>query len=432
MRQWFLTLELIDSPILGVLCAIVVALAVVIAWPAPRHPWRWLIALVAGCVGGFLLAVVAEALGAFDGPLPDHAALWIGAGSGFAVAGLVVAFTRPWWRGLLAVVMAVAALMAAALGVNSSYGLTHTPAAVFGIQALDDLPLPALTTSTDDPATLYATWAAPANLPATSRVSALSGEDRIPAEGYSPRDAALYLPPAALVANPPRLPLIVFMMGQPGTPDPTSIAAALDRFAAAHNGLAPIAIVADQLGAIDRDPACHDSATYGAVSTYFTTDIPAWAVAHLNVTADRSFWVIGGYSNGGSCAFTWGAQNPQIWGNVMDISGNEYPGSEHVQQTIDEVFAGDAAAFQAASPSAALVAHAGQYAGHVAVFTHGDQDTVFGPGQISNAGLATDARFTVFSDTIAGAGHGGEALDAGLDFALDSLAPRLGLAPPAS
>ena len=115
----------------------------------------------------------------------------------------------------------------------------------------------------------------------------------------------------------------------------------------------------------------------------------------------------------------------------MDISGNEYPGSEHVQQTIDEVFAGDAAAFQAASPSAALAAHAGQYAGHVAVFTHGDQDTVFGPGQVSNAALASDAGFTVFSDTIAGAGHGGEALDAGLDFALDSLAPRLGLAPPA-
>ena len=58
-------------------------------------------------------------------------------------------------------------------------------------------------------------------------------------DGYAPRDAALYLPPAALVADPPRLPLIVFMMGQPGTPDPTSLAAALNAYAASHTGLCP-------------------------------------------------------------------------------------------------------------------------------------------------------------------------------------------------
>jgi enterochelin esterase-like enzyme len=429
MTHGLLTFELIDSPLVWVLAVVGVLCAAVLLVLRPRRIRRLLAVCVAAGAGGFAGAHLLAVLGVFDGPLPAHAAAWIGGGVGLAAMGVVGLFLRPWPRRTVGALLVVLSLVSAAVGVNASYGLTHTPAAILGIQALDSAPLPALSSDASDPASRYATWTPPADMPARGRQSALSGDQRIPATGFAARDAALYLPPAALVADPPRLPLVVFMMGQPGTPDPTSLAAALDAFAAAHRGLGPKAIVADQLGSIDADPACHDSSTYGQVSTYFNEDIPAYAARMLNVVDDPAYRTIAGYSNGGSCAFTWAAQYPQTWGNVMDISGNEYPGSEHVDQTVADVFGGDRAAFDGATPAAQLADNRGAYSGHVAVFTQGDQDTTFGPGQVANATLAQQAGFTVYADTIAGEGHVGAALDKGLAFALDKLAPRIGLAP---
>jgi enterochelin esterase-like enzyme len=182
---------------------------------------------------------------------------------------------------------------------------------------------------------------------------------------------------------------------------------------------------------VNADPACADSAKYGKVSTYINHDVPAYATKALNIVKDPAYWIIGGYSNGGSCAFAYGAQHPEIWGSIMDISGNEYPGSEHVDRTIADAFGGDKAAFDAAKPAALLAARPGAYDGHLAVFTHGDQDGTFGPGQVSNAALAQQAGFTVFSETIAGEGHVGPALSKGLTAAIDALGPGLGLAAPA-
>jgi len=71
---------------------------------------------------------------------------------------------------------------------------------------------------------------------------------------------------------------------------------------------------------------------------------------------------------------------------------------------VTEVFGGDRAAFDAASPASLLAAHAGAYAGHVAVFTHGGQDAQFGPGQVKNAQRAQAAGFTVLTETSPGGG----------------------------
>lgn len=319
------------------------------------------------------------------------------------------------------------------VGVNRAYDITHTLAAILGVQAYGSVPLPDQTAeggSASD-AALYTSWHPPADMPLHGQVSALSGAERIPVGGFpAARDGALYLPPAALVKDPPSLPVIVFMMGQPGSPDPQYLAKTLDAFAAAHEGLAPIALVVDQLGAPDRDPACADSTMYGAVSTYVNELVPAFITAHLNVTSDHARWLIGGYSNGGSCALTYAADHPDVWGGVIDISGNEYPGSEHVDETVRDVFGGDRAAFEASLPAAVMARNAGDYAGHIAVFTRGSEDTTFGPGQQRNAAAARAAGFTVSETVIAGAGHVGAALADGLTAAVAAVGPALGLAPP--
>jgi len=433
VNKFVLSFELIDSPLLTV-SAIVAALSVIVAiiW-APRRVIRALIIAGAAGIVMFVVATILEVMGTFQGPLPAGAMPWgVGAAIGVAV-GVVGVCRRPWGRRVVGVVAIVASLVAGALGVNASYGVTHNLAAILGVQALDPATLPQRDAAAVDPAMLYQTWEPPAGMPAKGSVSALTGSTKIPTGQYAARDASLYLPPAAQVANPPALPLLVFMMGQPGSPDPTALAKALDAFAAKNKGLAPIAIVVDQLAAPDRDPSCVDSAKYGAVSTYINQLVPQWAAQNLNITQDHRYWVIGGFSNGGACAALYGSKYPDTWGQMLDIMGNEFPGSEHVGQTTKDVYNGDANAFQANKPSVVMAAApGGTYTGHTAIFTWGSEDTTYGPGQKANSEAAKAAGFTVMTYVVEGAGHTGEALDASLAWSIPALAPMLGLSPPAS
>ncbi|SDO53527.1 Enterochelin esterase [Microbacterium sp. ru370.1] len=431
MNRFILSFELIDSPLLW-MTAVIAGLGVVgVTLWVPRRIIRTAIIAVAAGVVMFVVAKILEAMDTFQGPLPAGA-IWWATGAAAAVAVGVVGVCRgPWLRRVIGVFTITSALLAGALGVNASYGVTHNLAAILGVQALDPASLPQRGDAAGDPSTLYQTWEPPADMPAKGSVSALTGSSRIPTGQYAARDASLYLPPAAQVANPPALPLLVFMMGQPGSPDPTVLAKALDAFAAANKGLAPIAIVVDQLTAPDLDPACVDSAKYGAVSTYVNELVPQWAEQNLNIVTDHRYWTIGGFSNGGSCAALYGTKHPDTWGQLLDVMGNEFPGSEHVAQTVADVYNGDANAFQANKPSVIMAAApSGTYTGHLAVFTWGSADTTYGPGQQANADAAKAAGFTVLTHVVEGAGHTGEALDGSLAYAIPAMAPVLGLAAP--
>jgi len=433
VNRFVLSFELIDTPLLAI-CAAIAGLGtiVVILWK-PRRVVRTLLIGAAAGVVMFVVAHILEAMDLFQGPLPVHAATWAAGGVGAVAIGVVGVCRRPWGRRLIGIVTVLAGLLTAALGVNAAYGVTHNLAAILGIQALDQASLPSQKAVEGDPATLYETWEPPADMPSQGSVSALSGKTQIPTGQFAARDASLYLPPAAQVANPPALPLLVFMMGQPGSPDPTNLAKALDAFAAKNRGLAPIAIVVDQLGAPDHDPACVDSAEFGAVSTYINQLVPQWAEVNLNIVKDHRYWTIGGFSNGGSCAAVYGAKYPEVWGQMLDIMGNEFPGSEHPSQTVQSVFGGDAKAFEATKPAAIMAAaSAGSYTGHLAIFTWGSEDTTYGPGQKANSEAAQAAGFSVVTYVVPGGGHTGETLDASLTYSLSVLAPALGLAPPAS
>ncbi|MBS1906327.1 MAG: esterase [Actinobacteria bacterium] len=278
---------------------------------------------------------------------------------------------------------------------------------------------------------LFESWKPPAGMPAHGTVTLLTGAERIPSSaGFAPRDASLYLPPAALVPDPPALPLVVFMMGQPGDPDPSSIQTAMDQLAAENRGLAPIVIVADQLGSEDENPACVDSAAYGGVETYFTKDIPAWARSHLRVLPSPSEWTIAGFSNGGGCALEWGVSDPGLWGNIVSIAGESYQGTEFPDEVLQQVFDGDDNAYEAAKPAARAALNAGRFDGHVAVFAAGDQDPFFTEQVALAAQITTSAGFQTQVFSVPGEDHVGS-LPEGLLMTFGALFPHLGLAPPA-
>ena len=353
--------------------------------------------------------------------------------AGFAgtLIGIVSLWERRAWRKIVAVLVVILALLSTTLGVNAAFGINKTVGSMFGISTedqIDGLPKPAPTETPSG--SLYESWTPPADMRETGKVALLSGTDAIRSSGdFKPRPATIYLPPAARTDHPPRLPLVVMMMGYPGNPEPTFITPVLDKLAKENKGLAPIVIIADQLGNANQDPVCADSKKYGSVSTYFNTDIPAYAEKNLNVILDHSAWTIMGYSNGGACAFTWATHHPGIWGNVVGISSDEFPGIEWIDGAVKTVFNGDKAAFEANKATGGIAENAGKFAGHLAIFTVGEKDAAFLPGVEMNKKQAEDAGFTTTFYQVPGADHLASALEGGIPFAMKLLYKRFGLAP---
>lgn len=437
LGMWFLRLPALNHTVMTV--ALVLSGLVVVLLLARRLPhWPVLApgAVGAGAVVGALtLWVVEGPVGLFGSPLDWSTRGWVVAC--FAAIGLAVANARrsTLRRKVGAALGSVVFLLTTALGINAVYGLDPTVGSMMGIATDEPLVLPAPvrpvvaaspSATATTPLPLWQTWTPPAGMPAKGTV----GTADIPGtvSGFAARHAGIYLPPAAQVPHPPALPLVVLLMGQPGNPDPQHIAAVLDRYAAAHQGLAPIVVVADQLGSPSVDTLCLDTPKYGNVETYVNTDVVAWARTHLNILPGRDSWTIAGYSHGGQCAISFAAKHPDLWGNVLDISGEEYPGAEHAAVTLKEIFGGKQAAYDAQKPTVILSTHS--YPDTTAIFTVSTDDTAFKPGVKRVSAAASAAGMHVSYQEIVNGGHGAGALNGGLDDGFAVLYPRLSLGRP--
>ena len=410
--------------------------AVVVLFLLARRTPRWVVlvttALVAGAATGALtLWIIEGPVNLFGTPLGWSTRWWVVAC--FATLGLALANTRhsTLRRKVGALLGSVVVLMTTVLGINAAYGLNPTVGSLLGVSTVAQVALPApvasssqkLTAVLDPSLPLWKTWKAPAGMPTKGTV----GTEVIPstASGFAARPAGIYLPPAALTAHPPKLPLVVLLMGQPGNPDPQYVAAILDRYSAAHQGLAPIVVVADQLGDPTTDTLCLDTPRYGKVETYINTDVVTWARAHLNILTDRASWTIAGYSNGGQCAISFAAKHPDLWGNLLDISGEEYPGAEHAAGTLKEIFAGNQAAYDAQKPTVILSQN--HYPDTTAIFTVSTNDPAYILAAKKVSAAASAAGMQVTYHEILNGGHVIGALNGGLDEGFAVLYPRLGL-----
>ncbi|WP_344782933.1 alpha/beta hydrolase [Microbacterium kribbense] len=398
---------------------------------------RWVITALPAVIGGAILGVgvvwYCNAADVFGVPLPHGTGWWMSLAGGGVGLGIATMWRSPWWRKALAALLIVMAPLSAAIGINAGFGLTPTIGDVFGVNTLPSVGrLPPATGHRARPASepLYRTWRPPATMPKVGRVGTLSGALKIPSTGgFVPRDATIYLPPAALVPNAPALPLVVMMNGKPGSPNPSHVQAALNRLAAAHHGLAPIVIVADQLGSPGHQPACSPYSQFGNVSRYFNSDIVRYARTHLNIIDDPADFTIAGYSDGGACAVKWASEYPKIWGNVISISGDLFPGASDPATALKEGFRGSKAHDLSQRPAVFVTANAGRFAGHHAFFTGGSLDPRFSGYALRNAEMLQRAGFGVWLHEITGATHVGTALSGGLLAAFGQLYPLLGLAP---
>jgi S-formylglutathione hydrolase FrmB len=380
-----------------------------------------------GIVGGTVICALAIAIfqdwfNIFNAPMSAVARTWLLVGSAASGVAITNLWRSRWWRKLVAMLAILWFTVAAAIGIGMDFGLDDTIADLINVSTAPLLTLPTVAHNPDQSAPVEV-WNGTADSP-----EPLIGQVEIPGivSGFPARNAMVWLPPAAQVPDAPNLPVVILMMGQPGSPSVSTIGGIVDEFQHENNGLAPIVVSVDQLSSPGDNPLCRDGYQGNALS-YLSVDVPNFIANHFPVLSDRSAWTIAGFSNGGICALTLATTFPELFGNVIDISGELMPDLGSEEDTIDEGFGGDAAAYERAKPIALLAA--GDFSDTVGIFASGTADPYYG-ATLLVAAAARDAGMRTSLFISEGTGHDGDTLEFGLRNALNGLYPRLGLVGP--
>lgn len=424
-------LRLIDGP-LPIIISLLAGTAVIVLLsrrPLRRRLLISAIALACGAALGWLIAwLVSDVWNSFGVSLSVPTRLWTAA----TVACVALAIAnlggreRGRWRTVVAALSIPLFLLTGGIGINADVGEFPALGQVFGKTIIPPLSPGFLATlrSHGTPAD----WTPPAQLRMKGREGLIDIPS--PVSHFDARPAVVYLPPAALAANAPALPVLVMLSGQPGAPSNIMTSGALpsivDAYARAHRGLAPIVVVPDQLGAPEANPMCVDS-PLGNSATYLTVDVPNWVRSHLRVLSGPRYWAIGGFSQGGTCSIQLGAAHPELFGSILDIAGQVAPHRGSISATIKDAFGGSADRYRESSPLA-LLATGAPYPPHtLAIFAAGAKDTRFGPGAVTVAHAAAAAGMNVRTFTSPGTAHDWHTVQYALTRALPLFGAHWGL-----
>lgn len=427
-----LDLSIVSGPVR--LLLLMLGPVALLALLARRQPGWWTrripVAVAAGAVAAGLLVLVVQVLWRpFPDPLPRPAVLF----TGLTVAALVLAVRRGAGRlrATLALLAVAAVGVSGAAQVNQQFQAYPTLRGVLGLPLTAQVPFadlprrprPVVTAPPGQP--LAAVWRAPAGQRATGVVTTTA----IPGarSGFRARPAWIYLPPAYQSTPRPLLPVVVLVAGQPGTPrdwfDGGQLNQILDRYAEAHDGLAPVVVVPDALGSQLANPLCADSPA-GNAFTYLAQDVPDWIDRTLQVDPDRARWAVGGVSAGATCALQLAVGAPDTFPTALVLSAQRAPTLGSRARTVRERFGGSDAAFRAANPLDVLARQ--RFPGSAAVVAVGAQDTLYGPQAGELAAGMRAAGMTVRRATAPG-GHSWVVWRAVLAGELPWLGTRLGL-----
>ncbi|HVN49857.1 MAG TPA: alpha/beta hydrolase-fold protein [Acidimicrobiales bacterium] len=160
--------------------------------------------------------------------------------------------------------------------------------------------------------------------------------------GFHARDAGVYLPPAYFTTARPELPVLVFLAGTPSNTNTLAVAggalATANRFAATHDGLAPIMIFPDENGSLTGDTECVNGPR-GQAETYLTVDVRDWVTQYLHATSDPRRWALVGFSEGGTCALDLSLRHAGEFPTFVDLAGDSMPNLAH--DTLGALYGGD-------------------------------------------------------------------------------------------
>jgi S-formylglutathione hydrolase FrmB len=405
---------------------------------------RWWTRLVPSILlGAIVLAVVVKVVvDKLWQPFPDALPWTVLVCIGVAGLGIELAVVRPpitgrlgprrrWWHRVGVVGAALVVVVASAAEVNRYYGQYPTLRNALGLSYSNQIAFGQLPPSADQEAAprpgqpLSEIWRPPPGMPAGGMIS--PAPIPAPVSGFAARPGWVYLPPAYLASPRARLPVLVLLGGQPGTTrdwlDGGRLTEFMDRFAAAHNGLAPVVVMPDHLGATTANPLCLDS-RLGKVETYLSVDVPTWIRAHLHINTDARAWAIAGFSQGGTCALQLAVRAPGIYPTFVDISGQDEPTLGNRKRTVDAAFGGDRAAFAKVNPLDLLATS--RYSASAGSIVVGRDDRTYRPQQQHVFAACRAAGMDVSWLELPG-GHTWPVWAPGLERSLPWLGVRLGL-----
>ncbi|OXM99463.1 alpha/beta hydrolase [Bifidobacterium vansinderenii] len=396
---------------------------------AGHRAWWMPAGVVLGFVGGFGIAFLLDRLLVFGVELGIKVDLVIGLGC--AIVGALVAAVMLFRgrRRVLAATLIPFAVLSCVMNVNGVYGEYPTVGSVLGISTFREF----------DPATIHrATTTVEQWNAAAERGSAPQAPKHgmvasvfIPAteSGFRARAAVVYLPPAALVDNPPELPVFIMMAGQPGSPDRAFLAGHLkeifDDYAAAHHGLAPIVVSPDQLGNAFHNTLCVDSSKYGNAETYLTRDVTNWITSTLPVETDADHWAIGGFSQGGTCTIQLGPSHPDLYGHMFTVGAELGPHNGSEQSMIRTFFNGDEQAYRRHVPIDIMRARG--HSSQTLIMSAGELDDESVSNITQVAGVAQGIGMDVTTFVVTGTGHDWHTVQSALRASVDRLGAQLGL-----
>lgn len=391
-----------------------------------RSPWRILLiqaisALVGGIIGTLVTWLLSDVFVTFGVQLGRLVIIQVGLG--FAALGYAIGslFVIPGARKILAALLVIDSLLSTALQVSAVYGQYPTIGSLVGAREYQQAPTTTLSGIRD---AMHANQ----KLPTGERMT-VSLWQRLAQTGHTPshprtgktmsvaipatrsrfhaREAVMYLPPAAFSPRPPALPIIIFMSGQPGSPEHNFDGGKINQVAEAyqkrHHGLAPIIVSPDQLGNDWHNTLCVDSPVYGKAETYLRDDVTDWVRRSLPVQSNVKSWTIGGFSMGGTCATQLGPTYPHLYGNIISVGGELHPTNGTVPQMIKRFFHGSRAAYEAHVPSIAIRQHAPS--SQEIFFAAGQYDALSQRNARTIAQAARKAGMRVGSILVQGHGH---------------------------
>lgn len=330
--------------------AVVVVIAV-IGWRTRR--WRALWVPVSAVVG-VLIALAARTYVNSEGLASDPApfSLWVWTavfGAAVAIAVLGWRNTR-WWRRGLSVIAVPLTLLAAALSLNQWVGYYPSLQAAWG--AVTAGPLPHEVDASDLPSLRN-------TRPDTGKVVQVDIPDD--ASGFNHRSEYLYLPPAWFAGDtPPRLPVVMMIAGEFNTSADWirsgNVMPIIDQYAAQHDGQTPIFAFVDVGGSFNNDTECVNGPR-GNAADHLTEDVRPYLVDNYGASDAAISWAVVGWSMGGTCAVDLTVMHPDLFATFEDIAGDHGPTAGTKRQTIDRLYGGDAARYDAFDPRTVMARH---------------------------------------------------------------------------
>ncbi|WP_098960290.1 alpha/beta hydrolase-fold protein [Pseudonocardia sp. N23] len=356
-------------------------------------------------------------------PLPGDVRLWIAVGVGVFVLGVGSMVASSVGRKVTAIVCTVVALVTVGSQINVYF---------------EEYPTVGTLVSSDEPSVFAGSnglRSASETTPVTTRWKGTPGKSRVESapipgtvSGFTGRPAWIYLPPAYSGPNPPLLPVLILVSGQPGGPQDWIVSGRLqellDGFATAHDGLAPVTVVVDPNGADDANSMCMDS-DIAKADTYLTVDVVNWITKNVGVDSNHAHWTFGGWSFGGTCSIQMATRHPDLFPSFIDLAGEREPAiSADRTQTVQLAFHGDTAAFDALTPLTLLSQKT--YPNSWGFFAAGGDEPTTQQWMTEVSTAAKNAGMTVTTQIVPGQGHSWGVPTATLVPALDFLSPRMG------